>query len=90
MPAENVLSFVQDSWKMRQENVSGDGVGGELSCLHTLNGQLCLQGATLHMGLLCWKALGATGAFVGRSREVGLGCIYIVGLGIKSVFSTVS
>lgn len=41
-------------------------------------------------GLLCWKALGATGAFVGRSREVGLGCIYIVGLGIKSGFSTVS
>lgn len=55
----------------------GDGVGGELSCLHTLNRQLCLQGATLHMGLLCWKASAATGAFVGRGRGVGLGCISI-------------
>lgn len=44
---------------MRQENVSEDGVGGELSCLHTLNGQLCLQGAILHVGLLCCKTSGS-------------------------------
>lgn len=53
------------------------GMEWEGSCLHTLNGQLCLQGATLHMGLLCWKALGAMGAFVGRGRGAGLRCTYI-------------
>lgn len=64
MPAENVLNFVQGSWKMRQENVSGDGVGGELpahpewaavsSGSHAAHGAALLEGIRSH-GSFCWQ-----------------------------------